>query len=482
MPQQFSAPFGDIFRVETPSLDQMNERLYNEELQMKLLRQKQANELDEQITKNVANIRDADVDDFTKAYQDWKFSKQALMKQKKLNPQEYAQQQLVVNRKLADLYKLANASKSEKEREEDLAKRIVMKPDDFNDHASKLMVTARNTPLSKLKTVEAEVDGTVGTLDLTDIENYLYRDKTNWQPILQKAAGTVIPRGTPIEKPSADGLQREVTTYKGGNDPLSYYNSIVGSLAGPRAGESLSKRFTFTPEEAQTITDEFNRLKETPEFKNAYGAIEFPESSNMSSASRTAKLLAMQHAIQNKPSATVSYKPNTDAITNRREDFTREMTEKRHQNSLARLYVYAGIQDRKPEAIGRNIDEMIAQHIQYARDNNGEVVVDNDTWESLTGVPQTKNSVLMVDESGNYQYGKKDPTTGKVEVWKPVPFQLAKTKWTKEYKSGLDAKFNTGTKKPEVKKEKFPLPPGKPRTVKQNGHTYTWDSERGNYF
>jgi hypothetical protein len=38
-----------------------------------------------------------------------------------------------------------------------------------------------------------------------------------------------------------------------------------------------------------------------------------------------------------------------------------------------------------------------------------------------------------------------------------------------------------GQPKQESKKAKYPLPAGKPRTVKQGGFTYTWNEQTGEY-
>src|SRR6185369_12963707 len=101
-----------------------------------------------------------------------------------------------------------------------------------------------------------------------------------------------------------------------------------------------------------------------------------------------------------------------------------------NQNSLNRLYVYADIQGKNPAVIEQHIDQLIGQHIAQGRQNNGEVLVDNTTWEALTGTKQMKSSVLKIDENGNYEYGKRNSETGAIENLKPVPFELAKTKLT----------------------------------------------------
>lgn len=132
---------------------------------------------------------------------------------------------------------------------------------------------------------------------------------------------------------------------------------------------------------------------------------------------------------------------------NRKEDFQREMADLRHRNSLSRLYVYAGLQANKPMSpneIAMGIDNLIAGHIKSAAENNGELLVDAETYKSLTGQPQTRTSYLTIGPDGTYQYGKKTrelgadgKETGNLVIdqssLKPVPFQLARGKLMESY-------------------------------------------------
>ncbi len=303
--------YGDIFAVATPALDNLHNRLYAEQRQRELMNERNVQALDNEFSRNVSNIRDADVDDLTAKYNDYKLSTQKLMRQKGGIP---PQQQMEVLRKKAEMYKLINESKAEREREEMAGKRYSIKPDDFNDDAAELLIAGRNLPISKKKTYTTK-DGKV--IDLTNPENLLWTDKTNWQPILQKAGGTLVQRGHPVEKVLSGGLESEITTVKGGNDPLEYYSSIVGAMNTPRASQSLATRYNFTPEEAQDIMIKFNELKKDPAFKNAYGDVKFPDSAMLTPGTRTAMLLSMTNALNNPPTATVTRKSNKDAVMNK---------------------------------------------------------------------------------------------------------------------------------------------------------------------
>lgn len=296
-------PYGNAFLVNTPALDQLGQRLYMDERQRQQQNINNAKALDDEFAKNVSGIRDADIPDLTKAYQEYKTATQSGMRKKGgVSPEE----QMGILQKRANMYKTINESKAEKEREEMDAKRYSVKPDDFNDNAAELLVKGRQLPLSQKRAYKTiGQDGKETVIDLTNPENLRWQDKTNWQGILQKASGTLSQRGNPITKPLDNGLEYEETTYKGGNDPLKYYEGIVGAMNTPRASQSLASRYKFTPEEAQDITLKYEELKKTPAFKNAYpNGVDFPASSDMSEGARTAKLLAMTNALNNPPTPT----------------------------------------------------------------------------------------------------------------------------------------------------------------------------------
>lgn len=395
-----SRPYGNDFFVSTPKLDQLEHRLYNEQLQAEQYRRQQLKALDDEFSKNVSNIRDADVDDLTKVYGDYKTATQGLMRQKNgATPQ----QQLEVLRKKADLYKLINESKAEKEREEMIAKRYAIKPDDFTDNASELIITGRGLPLSKKRTYKSVgQDGKETEVDLTNPEHLMYQDKTNWVPVLQKAGGTLVPRGNPIIKAIPGGLEQEEISFKAGNDPVEFYNVLVGSMNTARAAGSLAKRFPFSPEEAATITATFEELKKQPEFKQVYGDIKFPESANLTEGTKTAKLLAMQNAINNPPTATKKNVAIRDAIMTRREKFAREIQSRIDSRSfsLANLRRSWQVQDQKAQ------DEYLDE-VMIGFEKTGKVdpqIVKDYSIKDDKGHPVEINKVVISPDGSTYDF------------------------------------------------------------------------------
>lgn len=401
----YPRPFGNSFLVDTPALDQLEQRLFAEQKQREAQRQRDITALDDEFSKNVTNIRDADVDDLTKAYQDYKAGTQALMKIKGgVSPQ----QQMEVLRKKADMYKLINESKAEREREEMMGKRYSTKPDDFNDDAAELLIAGRNLPVSKKRAYTTK-DGKI--VDLTNPENLLWQDKTNWQPILQKAGGTPTLRGKVVEKELPGGLETEQVAYKAGNDPMEYYTSIVGAMNTPRAAQSLASRYKFSPEEAQDIAIKYDALSKTPEFINAYGEIKFPESANITEGTRTAKLLAMVNALNNPPSPIKKNVKSLAAVTADRQRFQIEQQARAQTNKQANIRLASALgvgawKDKytfdkiaTEEGVNRN-DLTVTDLIKNATGSDGQLNIE----PSLLGLPDYAQNLKISADGKQISY------------------------------------------------------------------------------
>ena len=447
--QRIGGPYGDIFSAGTPALDNLSKQLYNEHQQRDKQREQQIISMDNEFSKNVANIRDADVADIAKLYGDWKSSTQQLMKQKGGATPE---QQLENLRKKAEMYKALNESKSFKEREEFRAKRYAVKASDFIDEAGDLMTKGRNLPISQLRQYKIKgADGKETIIDLTNDEPLLYQDKTNWQPILQKAAGTLTQRGKPLEEDTPDKLQKKIITYKGLNSPIDFYTSVASSFNTPRADEHFANRFSFSPQEAQTITEEFNRVKDTPEFKQVYGDVSFPSSSDLTPGLKTAKLLAMQHAIHNQPTSSFTMKDNKGAVMDRTEKFKKLMADDKFEKSKALISLmnyYRDVRDdKKAEAVGGDVDAFIDE-----QDKDAEEVMHN---EGKAKKLKVSNIVLEAFKNPNTLWSPTDIyklPNGDYELVGGENFPKT-TIPRSEYKAAIVNKvLNTTTKINQVKK------------------------------
>src|SRR5258708_16899429 len=143
-----TAPFGDIFSAATPALDQLSNRLYNEQDQRKLYQQQKNKLLDDEFARNLSGIRDADIGDLTKSYGDFKAANQSLLKIKhNVTPQ----QQLDVLKKKAAVYDVINNSKNFKQNMETPIQQGMSKdPNKYKTNSHGLLIQTLGTPYSKL--------------------------------------------------------------------------------------------------------------------------------------------------------------------------------------------------------------------------------------------------------------------------------------------------------------------------------------------
>lgn len=294
MPSQ--APFGDIYSVETPALDQLGLRLYNEQRQREAIAQRETQDLDKQMQSELGKIRSADTPAFIDQYQKYKNIKKQLYNPKvQRNAKEINRINQEANVELSKAMQLATESVEFKERLKQINSERGRRPDYFNDDFQERYQAALGTPLSGL--AKNQKYG-----DLSNFDNFYYKGNvTNLQPILDKAKGVLREVGTPEINEKFSPIEREITSYKGLNSPRQYYNNLVGSLRGARAQRDLLTSFDFTPEEEQRIADQYNKeVRDNPKYRNAYGAdqLDFPESSDYSDTARMAKILAMEHGLQ----------------------------------------------------------------------------------------------------------------------------------------------------------------------------------------
>jgi hypothetical protein len=425
-------PFGNIFEVKSPATDRLTERIYREERQRELYRQQQSRMLDDEFARNMSGIRDSDIGDLTKAYGDYKLSYQNTLKKRGgVSPDE----QLAVLRKKAAIYDIINKSKQEKAWEDMQSKQITTdKKGIYADDAAEQLRVRRSKPLGKLNVEE----------DKKLLYPYSVPDLAKE---IKTAEGTEREVPITIGVSKIDPLKDDKEVYKVKNNPSVFAGKLLEQIVATNKTRNFAGIYNnkYDEQELEDLKNKYYAKVNDPKFQAIYGTVDPLPATDTDLGKAVAIRTMEEYAnLDLKPTKLIS-EVNQDRAMTRRQQFAKEQQARAHQNSLSRLFVYTNIQDRKPETIGRNIDALIAQHIEDARANNGEVVTDNATFESITGKKKTGSSVLMFDEANNkYTYGTKDATTGEVKIAGEVPVDLGRIKLTKTYKTGLDSKYNTG--------------------------------------
>ena len=322
----FPIPTGEAFLVKTPYLDKIADRLYKEQQQQQLTQQNEAKLLDTEFSKNVSKLRDADIPEYTKKYQDYKNAKINLLKGKFKTNDDFIKAQLDAQGKMADWASFGTGSIRDKEEEEVYAKAVINdKTGKYDANATKILIERRKTPRSKFKQdITIPGTNTVVPIDLNDIDGLVkYKGQnTDFTKTFKDAQGIRQVYGGEVTTPSKDGLTTTKTVYKAFNPPSKQFDVLVNSRKGANWEKDFLINHDYTDAEANEIVTGYERLKQTPEFQAAYKDIpDIPQTAFASNLGRAMALSVMKNAQLNPPIAETK-KPQQDigAVMDRKWD------------------------------------------------------------------------------------------------------------------------------------------------------------------
>ena len=236
MPEQnqpIQGNFGGIFQANTPVIDRVTQQLQQNYADRRAFIQKESQQTDELLNKEIANVRSVDTPDVIDAYNDYKNAKQYQLFGKGIqnNPKAYAQAQMDANAKYAHMMSLINQSKQYNDFGKQIATNRFAKPDNYSDEAGEMLSTFYQTPASKLSS--ANYKGKI--VDLTNPDNWRYQagnvDLTKTYETAKGKPVTHYDNGTTDES----GVQTTQHGYQYGNTPLQFRNTALTGLAGSQA-------------------------------------------------------------------------------------------------------------------------------------------------------------------------------------------------------------------------------------------------------
>jgi len=296
--------YGDIYQMPTSAIDDIANRIYREHQLREQRQQQEVKALDGMFGQNMSKMRDIDIPTFTQKVGDWKQSAINLLKRPPKNQQEYIKQQLEVQRKLAEAQTHGARSAREKEDEENAVKGIAKDPYGFKETANPFIAARRATPIEYFKQTIIGADGKPMEIDMTDINGNIIDDGrgTDFTKVWGKAQGNSIARGTPIDEVSPDKLTTTTTTFKGFNPPSQMLTTLSDAITGERATNHFIKQHPYTDQQAEQILSNYEKLKNSPEFKSVYpNEPEFPATMFLSPLGRAKALSVMERALANPP-------------------------------------------------------------------------------------------------------------------------------------------------------------------------------------
>lgn len=296
MPDQVRAPYGDIFYVQTPTLDRWSQQMYIEQKQRQAKQQQEDAALDASLQKELGKVRSVDTPEIIQAYHDFKQGRKQLLFNKELqkDPLAFNQAQQKNLQDYQRVFTVANKSGEIKE----MAKTLGSiggsdRADDYGQRINALM----NTPVSQLQNHPVYGD------ELLNMDKYRYSGmNTDFGKMLKEAVGTTK-KYYGKEEPIEGGLQYKTPVFEYANKPSQVKDYLLGAMALRQAGRDAAYQWDHIPE--KEIEETIKAYQSIP--KDYWEKIGEKEPQNLmpknpdNKAENYASLLAMKDAISRAP-------------------------------------------------------------------------------------------------------------------------------------------------------------------------------------
>src|ERR1044072_5020348 len=311
--QRILPPYGDIFILNTPSLERTAQQLYVAQQQRQLRQQQENQELDKMLQKDFANIRSVDTPDVVDSYTRYKQLKKNLLFNKELqrDPMLYNKAQQAANEAYSEMNQRINQSKEIKDMTKTMTTDRFKNPDAYADDYGQRVMALNSTPISGLHQYP----------DLVNWDNYRYQgSNTNFNEIVSKVYGQprkIVGKEEALDK---QGIQFRAPVYEYGTPPAQVYEGLVNSLDHKTEREAAYKWKQLTPDVVQDIEKKYASI---PQDKWEQMGLAVPQKIDLrggSDAEKYMRLLAMQNAINTSPRL-VKYENRTSDKAKRDYDF-----------------------------------------------------------------------------------------------------------------------------------------------------------------
>lgn len=295
--QRIAPPFGDIFFVNTPTLDALSKQLYAEQKQRQSLQYQENKALDDGMRKEFANVRSVDTPEVIGAYNQYKNLKKQLYFDKSLkkDPIAFNQKQQEANAALQKTYEVINGSGEMKEMSKSLLGEKIKNPDGMADDSGQRLAAFNNTPYSQVRNHPQFGD-------LANPDTYRYQgSNTDFGKVIKDASGTpkdILGKSIPIDK----GFQTQTSVYQFGNSPAQVYDHLINSMAMHRTGRDAAYQWDkINPDQIQATVEKFKQIP-----KEKWAKMGIPDGQDLGNfsdnkADNYAKYLAMNYAINAEP-------------------------------------------------------------------------------------------------------------------------------------------------------------------------------------
>jgi len=331
MADQGRSPFGDVFYVNTPTLDRWAQQLYVEQKQRQAKQQQEDAILDANVQKEVGKARSVDAPEIIQAYNDFKQGKIRLLRDKNLqkDPLAFNQAQQKILQDYQRVLTTANRSAELKDMQKQLTADRIRNPMAYSDDFGTRMSTLMNTPISGVTNHQAYGD-------LTNWDNYRYQgSNTDLAKMVKEGVG--LPHKIPGKEQLVDnGLQFKTPVYEYANTPAQVKDYLLGAMALHQSGRDAAYQWDHTPE--KEIQETIKAYQELP--KDYWDKIGLSGPQDLmpknpdNKAENYASLLAMKDAVARFPKeGTPLYRRNEAAVMALQEAKEKRMEAIRHANA-----------------------------------------------------------------------------------------------------------------------------------------------------
>lgn len=285
--QRVGGPYGDIFTVSTPAVDRQLAILHAEEQRKRAEQDKAIQDLDNEFSKNMYNIRDADAGDVAKAYVEYKTIAQDLIRRKgQVKPED----QYKLLQAKANVYGLINKSKTQRESEKLYAGEVAKKPNKYVRDAHGKLISVMNTPVSKIGSNDPFAD-------------LPYKGNMNsFNKLLGDAVGKEIKLDDEITDNQKE-LRKDVTHVSRLNNAKEYYDKLVSGVVGSQGADDFVRTFDVSDDQYNNVKRQYEQKMADPIIRKRLGMdkIDLPPDEGLTEVQKAAKFLAMQHQVMTNP-------------------------------------------------------------------------------------------------------------------------------------------------------------------------------------
>lgn len=244
-------PWGDIVKVQTPFTDQVTASLLAQNAERRKYQQDTTLKADELMTKELANVRSADMGEVVDSYGKWKnISMQMLNPKVQSDPKLYNSLQVQKNAALGQTMAAINRSAQLNAQAKELVAERKGKPNLYSDDFGDRLAAFNSTPMDKLS-------GHPKYGDLTNPDTFRHTgSQTDFTKLEQVAGGKVQPVAGAEKVEKISDLQTRRTPTEFGSSPEQFFDNLKGQFAQHIPGRDAAAAWDAIPEQQRAAVDQ----------------------------------------------------------------------------------------------------------------------------------------------------------------------------------------------------------------------------------